>query len=191
MKQKVVIIAGDNVFEFIGEILELEDTHILLKAKHGDIYIERKYLVFIQMLNDDEAVEVTKPEVIMEQSEPLPVVIRSPKVDQAARFINQRLKKDPLSDKVDIKLVPPSQFPDAYEEEVAMEEEDVEAMRNASAAFHGPNHPITKENNLKQAIKAAMETDKDLSMGMGNVKYHNPLQTIMGMSNAIGKKTRD
>lgn len=196
MKHNIVIAAGSQVFEFEGEIVELEDEHILLRAKRGDIYIERKYLVFIQMLNEEVVEEpAPAPEIIVEQPEPLPVVVRSPKVDQAARFIKQRLRKDPLEDKLIEKLVPPSQFPDDADDDYVMEEtdeEDLEAMKNVVAAFHGPNHPIAKATNLQQAVKAAMQnTDKDLSMNMGNVEYKNPLQTILGMSNAGTKKTRN
>lgn len=53
MTQKVMIAAGAQCFEFDGEITEVEQDHMILKGKHGDIYIERKHVVFIQYLNDE------------------------------------------------------------------------------------------------------------------------------------------
>jgi hypothetical protein len=190
MKHNIVIAAGQQVFEFEGEILEFEDEHILLRAKRGDIYIERKYLVFLQALNEEVSEDTMDdtPDVIEEQAEPLPIVVRPPKVDQAARFIQQRLRKDPLNEKLEAKLVPPSQFPDDNNDYV---NEDEEAAKNILGQLH-PNHPAVKATNLRQAAKSIMANEReDFSMGMGNIEYKNPLQTILGMKNASNKKTRD
>jgi hypothetical protein len=188
MKHKIVIATNTQSFEFEGEIVEFEPEHIILKAKHGDIFIERKYLVFIQSINEEVlAVEDIEPA-------PLPVIARVNKTDQAAKFIKQRLKSDPLEQRLMDKLVPPSQFPDYYDADDELEqivngaeEDDIEVMRNTTMAVHGPNHPLVKAGNLQQAIKASM-SDNNFSMG-GDVKYNSPLQSVIGMSNAT-KKTR-
>lgn len=170
MKQKVMISAGQHAFEFEGEILELEDSYLVLRAKHGDIYIERKYVVFIQFLNEEEKVVESKPQNV-----------KNAKADHAARFVKSRLRQDPLEEKLEEKLVPPSQFPDdewdpAY---VLHDDEDAEVAKNVLGAIQ--QHPITKATNLRQAVKNAMSTDEDFSMGMGNVEYKTPLQTVLGM----------
>lgn len=190
MKHKVVVNAGSNSFEFEGQILEIEEDYLILKAKHGDVYIERKFLVFIQFL--DEEVEVKEAP---EKQTPKPVAVRSPKVDHAARFLKQKLQEDPLEQRLAQKLIPPSQFPDdeeyiqpttyQFQDEV---DEDLEAVKNVLGAVRGVDNPITKAANLKQAIKAAMDND-DFSMGgVGSIEYKDPLQTIMGMKNANRKK---
>ncbi len=184
MKHNVVVAAGTQVFEFDGEILELEDTHILLRAKRGDIYIERKYLVFIQTLNEEVMDEKLYAEQINEpEKSPMPVIVRNPKIDPAAKFIKQRLKQDPFEHIFEEKIIPPSQFPD--------HEEDMEAMKNVAGAFHGPNHPLNKATNLQEAIKVAMNNaNKEVSLSMGSVEYKNPLQTVLGMTNG-SKKIRN
>ncbi len=88
MKQKIMICAGQQCFEFDGEITEIEEDYLILKANHGDIYVERKYLVFIQYLNEEEEKPAEKP-------------VKSPEVDAAAKFITKRLKHDPLSEKLE------------------------------------------------------------------------------------------
>jgi len=169
MKQKVMISAGSQAFEFEGEIMELTPEYIVLKAKHGDIFIERKYLVFIQFL--EEEVEAPPP----------PVTIRKPEVDAAARFVNKRLKHDPLDEML---FVPPSQLPDE------MSDEDLEIVKNTYGAVHGLDNPVTKAANLRQAVKTAMQNENvDFSMGMSGGKYQNPAQTILGMKNAGNKKS--
>lgn len=173
MKQKVMIAAGSQCFEFEGEIVEIENDYLILKAKHGDIYIERKFLVFIQYLHDEE---------------PMPVVEKvKPQVDAAAKFINTRLRHDPVDEMLQSKFVPPSQLPD--EQPWCDYDEDEEAARNVYGAIHGET-PVTKTNNLKDAVKAAMGTDTDFAMGMSGGKYKDPAQTILGMKNGSSKKNR-
>lgn len=178
MTQKVMIAAGSQCFEFDGEITEIEQDYLILKGKHGDIYIERKYLVFIQYMNEPE----TEEEVIQPQPQQKP-----PKVDAAAKFINKQLKYDPLDEHltkvVEYNAVPPSQLPD---------DDDFEVMQNVSSGKHMWNDtPITNAPDLKQAVKAAMENEEyDFSMGMGGAKYKSPAQTILGMKNANSKKDR-
>lgn len=163
-----MISAGAQCFEFEGEIIEMEDDYIILKAKHGDIYIERRYLVFIQYLNDVE-------EEFIQQE-----VIKTPKIDAAAKFISKRLRHDPMDKILEEKFVPLSQLPDDCDDEV---------LRNVYGAVHGKT-PITKANNLKDAIQTAMKNpDSDFSMGMSGGKYHNPAQTVLGIKNASNKKS--
>lgn len=185
MKHHVVIAAGGQAFEFEGEITELEEDYIILQAKRGEIYIERKHLVFIQTLNEE--VEI-KDEIIPEV--PLPIVARSSKVDQAARFVNKRLKQDPLEQKLVGKMIPPSQFPDDGNDPIIEVDEDEEAMSNVMAAYHGPDNPLTRATNLRQAAQIAMKTEDDFSMGMGGIEYKSPLQMVLGLKNAGNKKTR-
>ncbi len=162
-----MISAGAQCFEFEGEIVELEDDYIILKAKHGDIYIERKYLVFIQFL------EETKEELV--QSE------KMPKPDAAAKFVNTRLKHDPVSEMLEEKFIPPSQLPDdAFD--------DDEVTRNVYGAVHTET-PVTKANNLRDAVKTAMNSDTDFSMGGSGGKYQDPVQTILRMKHANNKKS--
>lgn len=61
MTQKVMLAAASQCFEFDGEITEIEQDYIVLKGKHGDILIERKYLVFIQYLEDEKPVNTELP----------------------------------------------------------------------------------------------------------------------------------
>lgn len=174
MKQKIMISAGTQCFEFDGEITEIENDYIVLKAKHGDIYIERKYLVFIQYLNDkDDEEELISPEMP-----------KAPKVDAAAKFINKRLRHDPVDKILEEKFVPPSQLPDDNYDE------DYEATVQAERLYGKP-HPITQPENLADAIKVTMRGgSEDLSMSFGGAgKHHNPLQTILGMKNASNKKS--
>lgn len=174
MKHKVMIAAGSQCFEFDGRIVEMDEESIILEAKHGDIYIERKYLVFIQYLNEEEDLppkELPKPA----------------RVDAAAKFINKQLKYDPVDEHVtkvvEYSAVPPSQLPD---------EDDMEVMRNVASDKHmWRDTPITNAEDLQHAVKAAMENEEhDFSMGMGGGKYKNPAQTILGMKNANSKKDR-
>lgn len=178
-----MISAGQHVFEFEGEILELEADYLILRAKHGDIYIERKYLVFIQYLNEEQ--EEREPP-------PPPVAAKSPRVDNAAKFIKSRLRQDPLEERLVEKLIPPSQYADDEWDEayVLSDSEDTEVAKNILSAIHGQQSPA-KATNLRQAIKEAMSTEEDFSMGGGNVEYKSPLQTILGMANAGTKKNRD
>lgn len=177
MKQKVMISAGSQAFEFEGEIMEFGQDYIILKAKHGDIFIERKYLVFIQFLDDEEIVP----------SRPAPVETpKAPKVDAAAKFISKRLKHDPVGEKLEerFELVPLSQLPDE------LTDEELEVAKNVYGAVHGLDNPVTKASSLKQALKTAMQNeDVDFSMGMSGGKYQNPAQTILGMKNANNKKS--
>lgn len=171
-----MIAAGSQCFEFEGEIIEIENDYLILKAKHGDIYIERKFLVFIQYLYDEEPV----PAVVEK--------VKPPQVDAAARFINARLKHDPVDEMLQTKFVPPSQLPDESEYEYFESDED-EITKNIYGAVHGET-PVTKTNNLKDAVKAAMNTDTDFAMGMSGGKYKSPAQTILGMKNGSPKKDR-
>lgn len=177
MKHKVMIAAGAQCFEFDGTILEMDEESIILEAKHGDIYIERKYLVFIQYLNEKEE------EVVPQEYQSTKPV----KVDAAAKFINKQLKYDPVEERVtkavEYSAVPPSQLPD---------EDDLEVMRNVASDKHmWRDTPITNAEDLQHAVKAAMENEEhDFSMGMGGGKYKNPAQTILGMKNANSKKDR-
>jgi len=168
MKQKVLIAAGQSVFEFEGEITEFNDSYLVLKAKHGDVYIERKFLVFIQFLDEE-------PEVKAER-------VKSPEVDMAAKFINKRLRHDPVDEILEEKFVPPSQLTD---------DDDAEVMRNIVSGKHMWNDTaITNATDLQQAVKTAMENeDHDFSMGMGSSKYKDPAQIVLGMKNANNKKS--
>lgn len=169
VKQKIMIAAGAQCFEFEGEIIELEDDYIVLRAKHGDIYIERKYLVFIQYLNEEK--ETVQQEVA------------TPKSDAAAKFISERLnhlRYDPVKERLEEKFFPPSQLPD---------DDDEEVTRNIYGAAHLET-PITRSSNLKDAVKTAMQNvDTDFSMGASGGKYQNPAQTILGIKNASHKKS--
>jgi hypothetical protein len=186
--QEVVISAGNNSFSFKGEILEMDDEHIILRADKGDIYIERKYLVFIQILNEEPA-PIKKEQKIINSPASNP-----PHSDKAAQFIKQRLKYDPVAQKMDEpRLVPPSQLPDQFEKDIQkvndLEEvdEDAEALANVYSAFYGPN-PVSEACSLKQAVKAAMGQENEFQMGSTNFK--TPLQTILSMNNANTKKTK-
>ena len=199
MKQKVVICAGTNSYEFEGEITEFTESHIVLKATRGEFYIERKYLVFIQFLSDEveeEKIEATRRPI--EKRTPS----RHDKIDKTVRFINKQLKRDPLEEKIWQKLVPPSQLPDDEEhskppwpyvdeddeelvEPSQPDEDDEEVMRN----IFGGVHPTVKASNLQQAAQMLMKNeDQDFSMGMGNMDYKTPTQTVLSLLN--GKKTR-
>lgn len=184
MKHKVVISAGGQAFEFNGQIMELEEDFIVLKADKGDIYIERQYLVFIQFLEDTEEIK------LKESVEPKPIALRSNKNEKAARFLKQRLSQDPLNKIIEEKLIPPSQFPDDEEyiepsynyQQQPEVDEDMEAMKNVIGHAAGPDHPFVKATNLRQAAKIAMQNeDTDFSMGNGSVEYKSPLQVIMGL----------
>ena len=179
MKQKVMISVGSTAVEFEGEILEFEPDYLVLRAKHGDIYIERKYLVFIQFLNEEPAPQ-QHPEKPVE-----------PRTDAAAKFVSKRLKHDPLDEQFE-RIVPPSQFPDddILSDPDTEIDEDMEAIKNIHGAFYGQDNPITKAANLRQAVKTAMNNDdENFSMGMGNVEYKSPAQIILGKKNESNKKS--
>ena len=178
-----MVSAGSQCFEFDGEITEIGPEYIILNAKHGEIYIERKYLVFIQYLKEEK--EEPEEELVSPNTKPKP--------DAAARFvqarrIQQELKRDPLDDVLEEKFVPPSQLPDN-----AFEDDD-EVMKNVMSAVQGPDRPplrhpkLVAKDNLQQAVKAAMQNE-DFSMGAGGVQYKSPAQTILGMKNANNKKS--
>ena len=169
MLQKILISAGNQAFEFEGQILDINDDFLLVKIKNGEVYIERKYLVFIQFLDDEEVV----PKEVNDKP-----VSKNAKTNDMARFINQRLKHDPLNQK----LVPMSQLPDNLleETEVGRDYEDLEAEKNILIATYGPDHPAVKANNLKQAAQAAMN-NTEFSMGP-EIECRNPLQTILKRS---------
>jgi hypothetical protein len=171
MKQKVLVCAGSSAFEFEGEILELEPDYLVLRANHGDIYIERKYLVFIQFLNEEK------------EPDPAPVPVRQPKppqVDAAARFVNKRLKHDPVDETFEELIMPPSQLRD---------DDDGETVRQIERLYGKP-HPVTQPENLADAVRSAMSGgDEDFSMGTGGSQYNNPAQTILGRKNANNKKS--
>lgn len=194
MKQKVMISAGNQAFEFEGEITTFNDDYIIIDAKHGEIFIERKYLVFIQFLNEDN-------ELVRENNvkpiEPQPLVVKKQKPDEMVKLINKRLKHDPLELKLEEKLVPPSQFPDYIVDEVEKVvsseyiDEDMEAAKNIMGYAHGVDHPVVKATSLKQAVKNAMNNDdEDFVMGSGSIEFKTPLQTVLEMKNANTKKNR-
>lgn len=171
-----MICAGNSNFEFDGEITEMTDDHLVLKAKHGDIFIERKYLVFIQFLEDE--LEKPVPEVEAPQ-----VKQKDPRIDAAVKFVNKRFKKDPLEEKLTAKLIPPSQYPDEFEEYIPpdIDEDDLEVIRKVNGM------PTPPPKDFKAAIKAAM-SNEDFSMD-GSAEYANTLKTVLGIKNAGYKKT--
>jgi len=223
-----MVSAGSQCFEFDGEITEVDQGHIILKAKHGDIYIERKYVVFIQYLNQEpnssppvpahiycpwcnaQHIDVgqweTRPHhkhlclacdklfrvegengeyfygIPSQETQELPP--KTSQTDAAARFINKRLKHDPINDMLEEKLIPPSQFPD--------NDDDAEVIKNLTSGQHMWNDTaITRAPDLQQAIKTAMENEEhDFSMGFGSSRYKDPAQTILGMKNGNPKKDR-
>lgn len=194
MIQKIMICVGNNSFEFDGQITKFEDDYIILKAKHGDIYIERKYLAFIQFLEEPAAVELKIPATPK-------AVSKNIKSDSAARFIQRKLKKDPLDEMLEMKMVPPSQYPDDNSiiediEEVQPSDIDMEYDINGDEMPYlltqqkSPTleKKSIKSDNLADAIKEVMNNN-DGDFSMGGVEYKSPLQTIMGLGNA-GKKTR-
>jgi hypothetical protein len=172
MKHKVVIAVADKVFEFEGQIVEFDPDYLLLQAKHGEVYIERKHLVFIQFLDEEPVTQET-----MQPS----MSPKNVKNDNAARLIKQRLKQDPLKEKLE-KLIPPSQLPETMLE-YSDPEDDAEVIRNV----YGLNN--SKTTNLQHAVKIAMDSDDDFSMD-NNVKYRTPSQLLTGIKDAR-KKTRD
>jgi hypothetical protein len=193
MKHKVMINAGQQSFEFEGVVVEIEDDHIILQAKHSSIYIERKHLVFIQTYED-------VPEVNEQEEFIAPTL---PKVDNMAKFVNNNLKKDPVNDKlenINVRFVPPSQLPDGdptpyykYLDDANSyyEEENAEVIRKVHGAILDEEIPPP---DLRQAVTRAMaNTDDDFSMSMSGSKrsYKNPAQTLLGKLNADSKKTRN
>lgn len=164
MIHKVVISTPQQAFEFIGEIVEFTDEYILLKASQGDIYVERKYLVFVQYINEEEAI-------------PAPVV-RPQKIEQV-----EKAPKKPLK----IRLVPPSQLPDDDEDiyygtTYDDQDDNMEVLKNVLAGYG-------TDSNLKDAAKAVM-SNEDEEFAVGGVKYQSPLQTVLGLKNEP-KKVRD
>lgn len=173
--QKVMISAGSSTFEFTGEILELEQEYLILKAAHGDIYIERKYLVFIQFLNQPDEQKKIEQKVI-------PASFTPQKIDAAAKLLNKQLKYDPFDIKIENDLIPPSQLPDSNEEEFVSGNEQYTHSKNT----------INRPTDLTQAIRDAMlKVNEDEEFSMGPVNYKTPLQTILGNKNADPKKTRN
>lgn len=169
-KQKVVVSAGNSTYEFEGELLEITDEYLVLKAKHGDIYIERRYLVFIQYMND----------IALETEAQIDVPTKSLKNDAAAKFLNKRLRHDPLNQVLHEKFTPMSQLSD--------DEDNDEVMKNI---YSSVNREPFVPNNLKDAINVAMKsTDDELSFNGDGISYQNPAQTILGKHNANIKKIR-
>lgn len=179
MKQKIVICAGGQVFEFIGRIIEQNEDYIIIDAKLGDIYIERKYLVFIQFLKEEES------ETAHQQQ-------KSPQKQQErgiAKIIKQRLREDPLAQRLQEKTqsIPPSQLPDDFI--LPENEEDIEVVNKCYSSVYGPSHPVVQATNLTQAIRTAMSSDEETTFSTDNVEYSSPLNTLLG-NNANTKKTR-
>ena len=190
MKQKVVISLGQQIFEFDGEILEFNDDFLTIKTAKSEVYIERKYVAFIQFLNEE-----TEEPVVVEQKpqKPMPQKLRD-----SIKFVNKRIKNDPIDERLRQRIIPPSQLPDNENEHLNLDfDEDDEAATTVLEQIYGPNHPIVRaarekqELSFKDSIKEAMNnTDNDFSMG-DSVKYKSPLQMVLGLNNASGKKTRD
>jgi hypothetical protein len=181
MKHKIVITVAQQVFEFEGLIREMTDNDIILEAEHGDIFIERKYLVFIQELKAAEP--IAKPPLPQKASP----IIDKPRIDAAARFVNRQLKHDPLDERLSQKVVHPAEMPDSLDDlEI---DEDTEAVKNIIGHNFGADHPFVQEVTLKQAIRGAMSNTMD-DFTVEGPEYRTPLQTVMGMKN-VGSKKRD
>lgn len=169
MKHKVVIAVAQQIFEFEGLITEITDDTIVIQARHGNIYLERKYLVFMQEINEE-----IKQETITKTNQ------EKVKVDQAAKFIKKQLRYDPLKEKLDVQENELIQKMDRNE----YINDDLEVEKNVVGHNFGPNHPLVKEISLEQAVRSTMNNDEFTMRGN---EYSSPLQTIMGLKNAPKK----
>lgn len=188
MKQKVVISLGQQIFEFEGEILDFNENFLIIKTAKSEVYIERKYVAFIQFFDE----EVEAPPVVMEK----PQTLIPQKLNNSIKFINKKLKMDPIDERLRQRMIPPSQLPDDENEQISEDfDNDDEAALVVLEQTYGLNHPVVKsarekqELSFKASIREAMSnTDNDFSMG-NSIKYKSPLQVILGLNNASGKKT--
>ena len=193
MKHKVIVSAGSQVFELLGEITEIDAEHIYMTAKDGDLYVDRRYVVFVQFLKE----EVVRPNPV----QPSPTVLRDNKVADAERLLKARLREDPLKAKLEQKLVPLSQLSDdvpeeemisptpnhslfrdepIYEEQPEPEfyqpedPDDAEVMRQVG-------YPMVTGKGLKDAVKAVM-SNEEVDLNCGGPGYKDPLKTILGLN---------